>query len=162
MKQPTLTEISAVAADQKNHDQHIGGIEVEAPVRVEAPDESSVEPAEAIDRTYAFWQLRDLRACAGIVLGFEAIYLAADWTESRREAILLLHMFNILNAVVFLGLTHLRAYRDRIPQLILVGCTLLFAATAALSILTLNREPLTITVTIMMVGVAALMPWDWR
>jgi hypothetical protein len=40
MKQPTSTEISAEAADLKNHDQHISGIEVEAPVRVEASDES--------------------------------------------------------------------------------------------------------------------------
>src|ERR1700722_8935839 len=153
MKQTTSTEKSTEATDLRNQDQHAGGIEVETPEWVEETDESSDEPVEGIDRTDAFWQLRDLRACAGIVLGFQAIYLATDWSrpESSHEAILLLHIFNILNAVIFLGLTHLRSYRHRIPELILGGCTLLFAATTALSILTLNREPLTITMTIMMV-----------
>jgi PAS domain S-box-containing protein len=160
----SATQASAEATDRKTQDLHTNSIEVAAPACVTAAGESPGEPAEAINSLDTLWPLRDLRACAGIVLVFQAIYLAADWswTGKRYEAILLLHIFNILSAAIFLKLTHIRAYRDRIPQFVLGGWTLIFATTAALSILTLNRAPLTITLTITMVGVAALVPWDWR
>ena len=41
MKQTTSTEKSTEATDLRNQDQHAGGIEVETPEWVEAPDESS-------------------------------------------------------------------------------------------------------------------------
>ena len=102
--------------------------------------------------------------CAGIVLVFQAIYLGADWhwTGARHQAILPLHIFNILNAAIFLEFTQVCACRNYMRPLILGGLTLLFAANAALSILTLNSVPLTITLIIALVGAAALVPWDWR
>ena len=57
---------------------------------------------------------------------------------------------------------YVRAGRDHLPLAVFAGASLVFADTAALSLLTLNREALTITVTIMMVSVAVLMPWNWR
>jgi PAS domain S-box-containing protein len=139
-------------------------IEVEVPIRVVTAGEPPIEPAEATDQTNTISLLRVLRASACIVLMFQAIYLAADWgwSAARHEAILPLHFFNFLTALIFLALTYLRAYQKRMPQVILGGCTLLFAATTALSILSLDCAPLTITVTLTMMGAAALMPWDWR
>src|ERR1700736_3166525 len=137
MRQPTLIEESAIdesarATDLKTRDQQMGDIERAAPGRVAtAVGEFTSQPADAIDPK-AFWSLRDLRACTGIVLAFQLIYLAADWswTGAKHEAILPLHLFNILNAAIFLRLTHIRAYRERMPQFILGGWTLIFATTA--------------------------------
>jgi PAS domain S-box-containing protein len=139
-----------------------GGAAVETPACLQAAAESPSEPWEAIDWTTTDQLLRDLRVGACIVLVFQLAYLAADQGRSRPETILTLHIFNLLTTVIFLGLAHLRAYADRIPHLIFGFCALLFASTAALSILTVNRAPLTITLTITMLGVAALIPWDWR
>ena len=98
------------------------------------------------------------------MLIFQAAYLLMDWcwADTASTAILPLHLFNLLIASIFLSLTYLPAFPERMPHCVLGGCTLIFAATAALSILTLNRAPLTLSVTITMVGAAALVPWDWR
>src|SRR6202030_209179 len=100
--------------DLKTRNQHRSGIEVAALAGVEA---AGVSPCElnAINFGDTLWSLR---ACTGIVLVFQAIYLAADWSWVRvhDDAILPLHIFNILNAAIFLRLTHIRTYRDHMPQ----------------------------------------------
>jgi PAS domain-containing protein len=164
MKQTTSTEKYAEATDLRNRDQHIGSVEVETLACFEASDESPAESVEAIDRTDAAGLWPNLRASVAIVLVFQSIYLAADWgrSEARHEAILPLHILNIIAAVIFFGLMHLRASRGRMPQLVLGGCALLFATTTALAILTLNCAPLTVTLTITMMAAAGLVPWNWR
>jgi PAS domain S-box-containing protein len=129
-----------------------------------AKRESVLAGDTAMDWTDAALLWRVLSASASISLVFQAIYMAADWGsgEARSEAILPLHLFNLLVSAAFLRITYVRALRKWMPQVILGGCTLLFAATAALSILTLNRAPLTCTLMITMVGSAALVPWNWR
>jgi len=141
-----------------------GGTAAEVPACRKAAAESPSEPWEAIDWTTTDRLLRDLRVGACIVLMFQAAYLVADQgrSEAHPEAILTLHIFNLLTALIFLGMAHSRAYADRIPRLIFGFCGLLFASTTALSILTGNGAPLTITLIITMMGVAALVPWDWR
>jgi len=169
MDQPILTEALvaetfAERTDLKTRNHHIDDLVIEASDRVEAAEECADEPTVASDRTNAIRLLRVLRVCAGLVVFFQMLYLAADcrWGGARLGAILPLHIFNILTAIIFLALTHLRVCRDRIYQIILVSSALIFAATAGLSILTLNGIPLTMAVTITMVAAAALVPWDWR
>jgi PAS domain S-box-containing protein len=168
MDQPTLPEATAADSSAEStpttHDRrHIGRIAVESSANVTAEIESEGGLA-AVDQTNAVWLLRVLRMSAGIVVFSQMLYLAEDWqwSSARHGTILSLHLFNILVAIIFVGITHLRAYRDRIPQLIFIGCTLIFAVTAWLSILTLNCAPLMITVVMMMIAAAALVPWNWR
>jgi PAS domain-containing protein len=129
-----------------------------------AKRESVLAGDAAMDWTDAALLWRVLSASASISLVFQSIYLAADWrtSEAHSEAILPLHLFNLLVSAAFLRITYVHALRKWMPQVILSGCTLLFAATAALSILTSNRAPLTCTLMITMVGSAALVPWNWR
>jgi PAS domain S-box-containing protein len=168
MHQQTLIEASATSAaaeatSREARDLDLVGIGVATPVRVAMAGERP-GPAAAIDWTNTVRFVRVLRTGAVISLICQATYIAVDWrwAEARYEAVVALHVFNLLTAAIFLGLTYVRAFRERMPQFILGGCTLLFAATAALAILTLNGASLTMTVTIAMVGVAALVPWNWR
>jgi PAS domain S-box-containing protein len=146
-------------------------VAVEAPRPMETGGEAQVVPSEVVltrdesmNWTDAALLWRVLSASAGIALLFQMIYLAADWSGGapHGKSIVYLHLFNLLVAAVFLGITYLHAYREWFPQIILGGCTSLFVATAALSVLTLNRSPLTFTLTITMVSAAALVPWNWR
>jgi PAS domain S-box-containing protein len=129
-----------------------------------SPGETVLTQDEPMARTDAALLWRVLTASAGIALLFQMIYLAADWSGGapRSKAIVYLHLFNLLVALAFLGITYLHAYQEWIPQLIVGGCTSLFVATGALSILTLNRAPLIFTLTITIVSAAALVPWNWR
>ena len=104
------------------------------------------------------------RSSACIVLAFQALYMMADlrWGKARSAAISPLHALNFLTSLTFLRLTFLPNYRNRFPQLIVGGCALIFAGTTALSIITTNRAPLTMSVTISLVALAALIPWNWR
>jgi two-component system, sensor histidine kinase and response regulator len=142
-------------------DKQLNDIHVEQPFGV---IEATGSLDSTTDPTAVLHLLRVLRASAGISLAFQAIYLAANWAsaESKSEAIIPLHLFNIVTSLVFLGLTYLPAYRRRLRQFVLGACTLSFATTVAISILTQNGAPLTITLTITMVGAAALVPWDSR
>ncbi|HEX3409433.1 MAG TPA: PAS domain S-box protein, partial [Candidatus Binataceae bacterium] len=108
--------------------------------------------------------VRVLRASAGIVLVFQLLYLGADWSwiDERHAWVLPLHAFNLVTALLFFGLTYLRKARERVEQVIFGGCTLNFAATTALSLLTGNHEALTFALTMTLMGTAALVPWNWR
>ncbi|MGA2411343.1 MAG: response regulator, partial [Candidatus Binataceae bacterium] len=64
--------------------------------------------------------------------------------------------------LIFLGVTYVPACRDRLPQFILGGCTMIFAATTALAVITSGRAPLTMTVIVTLVAAGALVPWNWR
>jgi hypothetical protein len=95
MHQSPAIEASELAAyaEAKNGkacDRHLGGSEVAVPDRINASGKSAAKPTETIEATEAVWQFRDLRACAGIVLVFQVIYLTADWSwiGPRHEAIL--------------------------------------------------------------------------
>jgi len=159
----TPVEMSAVAHDAKPHERETGA-RVTRASRVTAFDESPNEPSASMDWSNARWLLRVLRASTSIVLVFQTIYVLADWrwNDARHAEILPLHVVNILTSLLFLGLTYSRRCREHMAQIILGGCTLLFATTAVLAILTLNDALLTFTVTITMVGAAALLPWNWR
>jgi PAS domain S-box-containing protein len=169
MNQPTFTEASATAAlaeatDAKNRDQPEGGTEVGAALCVTEADEGPGELTAEIDWTKADWLLPTVRAGAVVVLVFQSLYLATDWRwiGARHAAVLPLHLFSILNIAIFLRLSQIRAYQGRVPQILLGSCTLLFATTAALAILTLDDTPLTMVETIGMLGLAAVVPWNWR
>src|ERR1700691_5866047 len=126
--------------------------------------DSSMPDSSISDQTNDFRQLRVLRAATAIVLAFQFLYLAVDWKWSNAPtaAILPPHLLNILSPAIFLRLTYLPVFRRRMELFIVVGCAVLFAATAATSIVTANSGPLTFTVIITLVGAAALVPWDWR
>lgn len=147
------------AAEAKTRDQLPGETAAQEGWRATAS-----QAATAIDWSSDRWLLRAFRATAGIVLAFQAICLTVEWRsdEAGNAAILPLHFLIIMTALLFLGLTYLRGYQHRMPSAIIGGCSLLFAATAALSILELNDAPLAFTITITMIGAAALVPWNWR
>lgn len=165
MNEPTSTAAAATGTsaertDLKTRDHHdLSGIAAESSAHITAERQSD-GGLTVVDQTNAQWLLRVLRVSAGIVVFSQMLYLMQDWRRSgaRLGTILSLHIFNILIALTFVGLTHLRAYHDRLPQLIFTGCMLIFAGTAALSILTLNCAPLTITVVMMMIAAVALVP----
>src|SRR5271154_5515710 len=131
MDQATSTDGSAMASGTaatgtKSRDRPSAIVPGAAPVRVATEGESPGRRTAAIDLTGAGWLMRDLRRCTGIVLVFQAIYLSADWRIGASHAtIMALHLLNILNAAIFLGLTYIRSNRDRMPQFILGGLTLL-------------------------------------
>jgi PAS domain S-box-containing protein len=129
-----------------------------------AIDEPAIDPSATMNWSNAQWLLHVFRASTAIVLLFQMFYLAADWRWSAapHDAILPLHLFNIVVSLVFLGVTYMAAYQPRMAQAILVSCSLLFAGTAALAIVNQNSTLLIFTVTITMMGVAALVPWNWR
>ena len=126
--------------------------------------ESSTPEISMIDRSDDFRQMRVLRAATVIVLAFQFLYLAVDWkwTNASSAAYLPPHLISILSTAIFLRLTYLPVFRRRMELFIVAGCAVLFAATAATSVVTANSAPLTMTVIITLVGAAALVPWNWR
>src|ERR1700722_3499025 len=136
---------------------------VERPQRA-VIDEPAIDPAATMNWSNERWLLHVFRASTAIVLLFQVSYLAADsqWSAAPHDAVLPLHLFNIAVSLVFLGATYMAAYQHRMAQVILVSCSLLFAGTAALAIVNQNSTLLTFTVTITMIGSAALVPWNWR
>ena len=151
-----LTEIIAKAAE--------GGPSAFAVTAAAGAAGGPIDPAATIDWSNEQWLLRTFRAGTAIVLAFQVVYLAADWLWSGvpHEAILPWHLFNIVISLMFLGITYSPGYQRHMEQMILVSCTLLFWSSAALAIIALNSDLLTFTLTITMVGAAAMVPWNWR
>ncbi len=166
MPEASTPEPSAAALALKTRDQQICGTEVSAPDTMDRECEGSGESEVAveIDPPDSIPLLRILRGAAVIVVVFQLLFLTADlaWHEANRATIASLRLSNVLVALILLRLTQLKAYRNHLPELIVGSCALVFAASAAISIVTMDPAPLMLTVTITIIGAAALVPWDWR
>ena len=108
------------------------------------------------------WLGRLLLTGAGVMLLMELAYFAIDlrliappWT--RMAALHLLLIADVAAIMPLMSWRRLAAYRRAI---LLVMCVPLFAITAALARVTGEMDPLILTVTVTVLGAAALMPWS--
>ena len=108
------------------------------------------------------WTARLLRAGSGVMLLAELLYLVIDLrlTGGMRGRIAALHLVAIADLAGFVALIGSRRLAVYRREFLLGVCAVLFVNAAALARVTGEVDPLVLTVTITVLGVAGLMPWD--
>ncbi|MGH7934301.1 MAG: PAS domain S-box protein, partial [Candidatus Binataceae bacterium] len=108
------------------------------------------------------WASRYIRVAAMLLVFFLAVYLAVDLPliDSWRSATLWLHLAAIASGTVFFSLIGAAWFDRNWHWLTIALCVVVFAATAEVGLINSTSEPIFIMVMLVVLGAAALMPWN--
>lgn len=154
------SKIDRAISDSKNREK----VSTRASAPFEAAEETTTlsRDSAAMDR---LWLMRTVRLGFALMLGFEALYfLVGVWRPFAdvNAEIVSLHSLMVAGSLLALGISALKWFERRWRETVLASVTLMFLLTAYISLITGEREPLFITVTLALAGAGALMPWGRR